>query len=284
MIHWPYSETDLIEAIDAAKPSWRDRAAKRTAKNLKAGKDSFETGIWSEIKRALLLLQGKKCGYCERPLWGGLVEVDVDHYRPKRAVSAWRSKLKPKWDLGASADKGYFGLVYEPRNYVIACKTCDTEWKKTAFPVAGSRTLDATDPGVLEAESPLLLNPVGDWNPDPATAVRFRGGIPQPHPDADDSMADRARVTIELMGLAVREELLIERARLVGTLWTNLRQRDTTSDDADRLDAENVLDGARHPQSPHTSCARAFIELYEVDEDAARALRDDLNRYSGTFA
>ena len=76
----------------------------------------------------------RKCGYCEvgtEAVFGG----ELDHFRPKGT---------------------YWWLAYDWSNYVLSCKTCNTN-KGQKFPLKEKVT--PITPGCEENETPLLLNP-----------------------------------------------------------------------------------------------------------------------------
>ena len=78
---------DLVTAIETQKPGWAARAAIRTA-SLDGDDDPDFNNEWSDIKQAFIALQHSKCAFCEKPL-EGVIEQDVEHYRPKGAVVRW---------------------------------------------------------------------------------------------------------------------------------------------------------------------------------------------------
>src|SRR5690606_34469288 len=94
---------------------------------------------WSDVKHHYVRLQHHKCAYCERALEAedfGLIEHDVEHYRPKCAVTVWHG---PGYGfaLAHGNRRGYCMLAYELRNYCAACKTCNSARKRDHFPIAG---------------------------------------------------------------------------------------------------------------------------------------------------
>ena len=106
--------------------------------------------LWSRpaVREALFGMHNGRCCYCER-LRDRARESDVEHFRPKTAVSD-KSPERP----------GYWWLAYEWTNLLFACKTCNEEYKKTQFPIRGERAMAPDDS--LDDEAPWLLDPCTD--------------------------------------------------------------------------------------------------------------------------
>lgn len=93
MIRYPTSLAELETLIDDEKPGWRERAKERTDGFRAAGKFEESSSIWSEVKGVYMRLQHTKCAFCESKLESirfGRVEQDVEHFRPKGSVKAWK--------------------------------------------------------------------------------------------------------------------------------------------------------------------------------------------------
>ncbi|MGA7239918.1 MAG: hypothetical protein WBY44_29830 [Bryobacteraceae bacterium] len=135
--------------------NWKDKAREGTEdlrkwydKNppgTRLPKDLFNSKIYGELKESLIQFFAGKCAYCESYFesvsWG-----DVEHYRPKRAVTE-----DPK-------HRGYYWLAYWEPNLLPSCQKCNQAGGKlNCFPVTGKRALLPGDD--LDAETPLLLNP-----------------------------------------------------------------------------------------------------------------------------
>jgi uncharacterized protein (TIGR02646 family) len=101
--------------------------------------------VYSKLRKAIRDVFAGKCAYCEKNL--GSDSGDVEHYRPRARPT------------GAKDHPGYFWLVVDPDNLMIACRRCNGK-KRTNFPVK-VRSDDATKTSAeLDAlEQPLLLNP-----------------------------------------------------------------------------------------------------------------------------
>lgn len=187
MIHYPFTQSHLEGLIDAAKETWRVRAAARTANFVTAGKYNESSNIWGEIKEVYTDLQRGKCAFCERQLassdFGGNVEHDVEHYRGKNTVIAWPTPaiaaergISYSFATGPAFDNGYYWLAYHVLNYCISCKKCNSPLKHNYFPIAGPRGAVAGEPADLnETEKPLLIFPLGELDENPEELIGFVG-------------------------------------------------------------------------------------------------------------
>ena len=155
-----------------------------------------------------------KCAYCETMVVG-FQHGDIDHYRPKAAVSnELHSPVTITAPDGTETDHpGYYWLAYDWQNLLLSCITCNQIkmsrvsrrliGKGTRFPVDGFRALTM---GHETKENPLLLHPVCD---DPADHMRV---------DETGVMigkTPRGDMCIAVFGLNARETLVNERARCV---------------------------------------------------------------------
>ena len=95
MINYPISLAELAHLIETHRPNWLNRAEARTIRFQQIGKYDEPSSIWSEVKEVYMSLQGdSKCVFCERKLESvkhGLIEQDVEHFRPKKKVKKWAS-------------------------------------------------------------------------------------------------------------------------------------------------------------------------------------------------
>lgn len=138
-----------------------------------------------------------KCCYCERKR-DIYLERDVEHYRPKKGVKG-------------IDHLGYWWLAYDWNNLLIACKTCNSRYKGTQFPLVepDSRVFEEGD---ITGERPFILNPAIE-DPEPFISYQYEkeGGewivFPLPRHHTDTSHRQRAEETIRIAGLA-REELM----------------------------------------------------------------------------
>ena len=106
---------------------------------------------WNEadVRGALYAMHGWVCAYCQRELPDN-DRGDVEHFRPKRG------------DKGAS-HHGYWWLAYVFGNYLLSCRTCNTNIKRNRFPIAsGTAHITYADRADVDKEARLLLDPVND--------------------------------------------------------------------------------------------------------------------------
>lgn len=94
MICYQITKTDLEALIEDETPGWLQKARERTKTFRAAGRYQERSSIWSQVKPVYMKLQGEsKCAYCERKLESidyGKIELDVEHFRPKRMVQEWQ--------------------------------------------------------------------------------------------------------------------------------------------------------------------------------------------------
>jgi hypothetical protein len=287
MVHVEISDTALLEAIRRKKPNWMDKASRKLAKALQTGKIGEGDAIWSEIKEVFILLQEFKCIYCETllpkvdPDSANKVRIayDVEHFRPKNRVTPWPTvevlERRPnvadyQGSVFPGASDGYPKLAFDPFNYFVSCKICNTSYKADHFPIAGKPDTESTRRAALDArEKPLLFFPMGTQGDDPEKFLDFHGPLPCIRPMSAQNRL-RARTVIDFFELDTREDLFTGRCILIRLLWNNLEEQ--SSDDlAERTESEAFLRLILEPSDwPHRACGRAFIKLYEQDRDRAQ--------------
>lgn len=201
--------------INSEFADWRVRAEKARDEMLREFRETGKVPdpdryqpIWRELKeRFLIKVFRSKCAFCEARLSPANFPPDVEHYRPKKGVTAGRTAIE---------HTGYFWLACEWYNLLLACRNCNSAHtdgvshpgKATEFPVEGERIgRPSDDPAKweseLKAERPLLLHPYYDR---PQKHIAFSDlGVPYPK---DSSKHGRA--TIEACHLD-RESLCSER-------------------------------------------------------------------------
>ena len=290
MIRYPIAYAELEKRVKRAAKGWLENAASRLDRFRSVGRYDEESSIWSRVKPVYMELQGgSKCAYCERKLEAvdlGKAEQDVEHFRPKASVKAWR---RPKGLDGVAIagappeGLGYFLLSYHLFNYCAACKPCNSALKKDYFPIAGRHVLDAADPrDIQDAEQPYLLYPVGDFDDDPEAILTFHGVSPQPVAGASARSRARALVTIAFFRLddQRRKNLLRERAAIIVALYPQLRLlSDTTATKVERETARDLVDGFTNPTSAHTNCARSFVRLFQSSREEAAEVFGSAAKY-----
>jgi hypothetical protein len=271
MIRYAITQAELLARIDARSPTWRTRAQQAEQRMRSAGAFDDTGPAWSDIKVVYIELQHNKCAYCERQLEDeehGSIEHDVEHYRPKREVVPWQSSTIAGVNSGTRS--GYFMLAYEPLNYCATCKVCNSTLKHQYFPISGKPgRKGARDIAKLDAsEQPCLPYPIGDQDEDPETLLTFLTIVPTPTTKRG-SRRKRAMVTIELLKLDAREQLLRERATLIITMWRHFEATSRAPDEQERQRARRQLDRHIGGTLPHTACARSFYSLMKTNHTAA---------------
>ncbi len=286
MIGYRVTQAQLESLIEAESPGWLQKAELRTAGFRQKNCYEESSTIWSDVKAVFMRLQGDcKCAYCERKLESidfGKIEQDVEHFRPKGRIRAWRLPKALK-ELGIKAtavpdeERGYFLLPYHSFNYSAACKPCNTLLKKDYFPIAGEYDLTGDDPVQLHVkERPLLVCPVGDFDDAPENLIRFHGVSPQAVAQ-NGYNRERALVTIEFFKLddeAKRKNLLRERAIVIIALYSQLEKLADGATGGAKVEAQQLVDGFTSPKSAHTNCARSFRDLFRNNRAEAKAVCD----------
>lgn len=269
----------LLDAIQATKPNWIERARQRTAQYVTDQDYTGGSEFWGEIKQVYIDLHFEKCAYCETKLQGAELASkvhEVEHFRPKGSVKAWPDPSREYWrnlgfgfPTGAANAKGYYALAYHPFNYAIACTRCNSTLKSNYFPVMGSRQVALQDPSQGWSEQPLLVYPLSDLDDDPESLITFDGVVAQAAAPAGPAR-HRALATIAFFQLN-HEDLTQRRARLLWPLRNILRARQAATDPADRADFDDQIRMACGADWEFTACSRAFCRLYETDRAKAEA-------------
>lgn len=279
MIAYRISRPQLEALIN--NPGWLTRAKDRTREFKKLGRYEEDSSIWSEVKPVYMQLQGgAKCAYCERKLEGverGTSEQDVEHFRPKGRVTAWKPR-KALIDDGLAVapipalPHGYYLLPYALLNYSAACKPCNSALKRDRFPIAGSYNLKGTSPRALAREKPFLIYPIGDFDDDPEDLIGFNGVSPFAKAKKGHKRW-RALVTIEFFNLdhQQRKNLFRERAMIIQAMCPQLEKlANAATSAAERVIAQTLINRYTSPTAPHTNCAWSFRALFDRDPVQAR--------------
>lgn len=221
-------------------------------------------GPWGDYKDRLSAAQHGKCAYCDARVTGNQYG-DVDHYRPKGAVSVLdedeethgrqvpnKSVVKDRRPIPLD-HPGYWWDAFDWGNYLLSCKICNRTYKKTIFPVS-DEAKRARRPEEEPGESPLLLHPF--QGPDPAEHLKFReDGNVEP---LDDS--DHGRATIQTLGLN-RDGLALDREDKAIRAYTLVdRLALAEGAEADRLLRDFCKLG--DPRTPFSGTVRAIFEQY----------------------
>ena len=151
-----------------------------------------------------------KCAYCECYL-ADFQRGDVEHFRPKKAVSDAFGQSVPH--------PGYYWLAYNWRNLLPSCQMCNqlTEVKDqvigkgTRFPVMGTH---ATTPETVIEEEPLLIHP----------AIENPGDHLFVDPNTGMMLAKTARgeMCIDIFGLNLRDRLPEGRKKAANAVRANV--------------------------------------------------------------
>lgn len=272
MIRYDITLDELNRRIDEEKPSWRGRARQRTEDFRRDGAYNESSDIWGEIKAVYMRLQHNKCAYCERKL-EGRIEFDLEHFRPKKAIQAYPplNELQYPFLTGNAWPQGYYLLAYHLQNYLTACKICNSTFKRSYFPIAGTRQ-QSDDPIQLLSEMPFLIYPIGTIDDDPETLLEFEGVHPKPR-YSNGHEYRRVEVIIDMFDLDVRDTLLIGRARVIYALWLALTKY--PQDQA----SQNCVAIVTRASEEHCNCARSFYRLFQQDRTRAEQIADDAIAY-----
>ncbi len=274
----------LKAQVDALTPTWRSRAAKRTAEFIKQKEYNEKTSIWGEVKAIFMNLHPNKCVYCERDMAGeefGSGEYDLEHYRPKGRIEPYPTTVDGvtfSFPTGDSQPKGYYWLAYDLENYAVACITCNRGLKADRFPIAGTRgTALSSVTELNQIELPLLLFPLRD---DPEEFITFIGTTPIPKAKQGLKFK-RALVTIAFFRLAdeKREELYAARVKTICELWTQFEIIQTTQTASKKTAAQKRIDTLCSPKSGHSACAKAFFAMLQNDPERAWRIYEDVVNY-----
>ncbi len=290
MIAYPKSRAELEALIEGAVPGWLKRASERTAAFRRQGRYEEKSPIWSDVKVVYMRLQGgSKCIFCERKLESeeyGKGEQDVEHFRPKGRVRAWKlpKSLRDEGVVLAAVpkeDHGYYLLPYHPLNYSAACKPCNSALKSDYFPIAGKYSLKADDVEKMKSEKALLIYPIRDFDDDPEDLIGFHGISPYSVAPGGHAR-NRALTTIEFFKLddeAKRKNLFRDRAMVIIALHAQMVVLDDGASGKSKTIAEDLIAGFTSEKAPHANCARCHKKLFEVDRKAAFAEYESVVRY-----
>lgn len=289
MIRYAITQADLEARVEKHKAGWLARARDRTQRFRSRGRYDETGSIWGEVKQVYMTVQCCKCAYCERALESekfGKVEHDVEHFRPKGRVTAWRvpAALRAhgvQTTCPPRKRKGYHLLAYHPFNYATACKTCNEILKLDRFPIAGSYDTDGDDPKTLAGERPYLLYPISDVDDDPEDLIDFHGTSPRAA-SADPHKRNRALVTIAFFRLARtsdRKNLHRDRAIVISALYPLLVDT-SRGTPAERARARADLEARLQPRLPHLNCARSFRRLFQHNPTEAQKVYQKARRFA----
>lgn len=263
-------------AVETSLPDWKTRADEFASDDLEAGRHLERSPEhWILIRDFIAEAQYGKCAYCERYLGEEGSATSVDHYRPKGRVTVWRTKEDDFPDRPKGSPSGYYQLTYAIDNYVGACDQCNRK-KSSYFPVCGDRQQYTTDQIVLKSERPLLINPTDTADLDPEDIITFYGPLPQIRPEAGSARL-RALAAIEILRLAIREDIFCGRCRVLYGVWLAYQNRDRT--DVLGNHSRATLAACSKPSAEYSSCAKTYLLLCENNQNEADQLADLMNAY-----
>ena len=182
-------EPSCLTAKDKHGKTEKDRARDHQ-NDLSPNKGSFSFAVYKheDVKKQLALLFHGKCAYCET-FYPASAPVDIEHYRPKGAVS--EDPLHPGyWWLGMSWDNllpscidcnrrrkqrivsnsTSLAELHANGGLGAATMTLADAGKKDSFPLMARSTHVRSETSALGNEKPLLLDPTRD---DPRQHLRF---------------------------------------------------------------------------------------------------------------
>lgn len=287
------AEKAALEArITKINKNWLTEAAKRTKhfEDKKTYSEDTYKPSWSKIKRAYMKIQASKCAYCEIKLEDGVIQHDVEHFRPKSNVKVWinekrKSRLqKIGFDVNLPLGDdctGYYLLPYNIFNYITACKICNSNLKSDYFPIKNKRQVKSSEFDLLTKEEPYLLYPLGHFDQDaPEDLITFNGHIAAVNPNlTDKNKISRALLTIVFFELNIRPYLLKQRSEVVKRIFEAFNDKLIHADPNRKKRAEKDLIRWQKNTSEHTNCARSFYQLCESDLNTAFEYYEKACRY-----
>jgi hypothetical protein len=287
MIRYAVTKAKLEADITATNANWfADAAAVLAGLPTPPASSDFKP-LWSKIKQLYIDLQNSKCCFCEKPL-EGKIEQDVEHFRPKAEVKSWKVPAKlaaegitVQQPADGSAEDGYSQLAYQPYNYAMSCKTCNSTLKKNLFPIEGTRDSGSVDPSTMKTEKALFVYPIGTFDADPEDLIEFDALSPVPR-KASGYGRRRALVTIEIFRLDRRRDLMKQRAYLLRLLYLELEGRASAATAAKRAEHQKAIDALTCPEAPFTNCMRCFADLHGTDPARAGKIARECLKFMKT--
>jgi len=273
MIRYDLDPAELLANIKKEDANWFTKATARTAALIAAGEFIETAAIWSKAKPAFMILQKNKCIFCERLFSRpdeSRIDMDLEHFRPKSAVKEWKTATSTPDQHGVASANGYYWLACNTDNYAASCKTCNSEYKGTFFPISGPRCTAPGNSADLVNEQEILVYPIGTAHPNPESLITFTGTVARPV-DTSGPGHDRAELVIAFFGLNDRDMLHVERAQMIERFGAALIAVANGSTDPTDLTYVANIDS---PLLPHAACVRAFNRLWQSSQADARRLYD----------
>lgn len=214
--------------------------------------------LWSDevVRKKLSAMHNNRCCYCER-FRDSSRESDIEHFRPKTAV-AEKVPNRP----------GYWWLAYEWTNLLFSCKTCNEQYKKTHFPVRGTRAVSPDDS--LNEEQACLLDPASE---DVDSAIGFdwvthRGNVLV---YGIGSNVRRATTTVRIVGLN-RPSLASERwealqpLKRIARSMIRAQEEGVSQSYISRVAEEIQKMTSRSSAAPFVGMKRKFFQAFDLGE------------------
>lgn len=157
--------------------------------------------LWRDdrIRKWLLDQFNNKCWYTEA--YESVSSIHVDHYRPKIRAT----------DLEGIECEGYWWLAFEWDNYRICGQLINVK-KLDVFPIIEGARANYTDIISLKLEAPVLIDPKTDQ----ARLITYEKDedacIAIPAAGINEVEENRAKKTIDVLGLNIRDRLNQKRA------------------------------------------------------------------------
>jgi hypothetical protein len=290
LIGYLISRPSLETLITQHSPQWLNRAGVLAGNFAAQGAYVKHTAIWSEIKAIYIGHQGhSKCAYCERKFESvqlGKIELAVEHFRPKSKVWRWRLPAALR-NAGVALTNvplpngGYYLLTYNVLNFCAACGPCNTNLKRSYFPIVGNYDFTTANSAALAAEQPLLLYPLTD---DAEKFIDFYGVSPMPVAQQGHARF-RALVTIDFFKLDDfnnRKNLVRERALLLTALFPQLEVMCGAGSHQDKQIASELIFSYLAPTSSHSNCMRSFVLKFFTSPNEARAIYESAAHFVST--
>jgi hypothetical protein len=290
MIRYAVTKKELHSRIARLDTRWFTRAVSALVELPAAPVSSDFKPLWNRIKNVYIDLQCSKCCFCEKPL-ESRIEIDVEHFRPKVEVKPWQvpphllsQGAMVQQSADGSSEDGYSRLAYEPFNYAVACKTCNSTLKRNLFPIQGARNCSGDDPARMDGEQAFFVYPIGTIDTDPEKLIEFDALSPVPTKNRGYER-HRALVTIEVFRLddcVKRRSLFKERAYLLRLLYLELEGERTATSASETLVHKTVIGNLTSPESPYTNCMRSFERLYRSDRARAAQTANECLKFMNT--
>jgi hypothetical protein len=254
---WEADAAKARAAVEAA-----DEASR--AKVINANRE-----VWRKLKAPLGKLTKDKCWYSEARQVG--TDRDVDHYRPKNAVSG-------------TDHPGYYWLAFDKTNYRYSCIFCNRRredeetgeigGKYDYFPLWNEERRALTPNDDLDLEQPLLLDPCKAGDPQLLAFADNGEAMPRYSEEKYPRLHERARKTIETyhlnhsdfvgarIELMRRLEGLVKRAE---RFWKRLDEGNTDNEAAYSNVIDDILD-CIDPDAEFSAFAKMIVDRYRDKE------------------